>query len=165
MIRLKFLTVLLIFFALPGFAKAEYLREDDLKSLIYSCYLEREIPVFCSTQHIDDPHLKIYLPLFKSVMLEDKIHAFRIMATIENLSKKNLIGAKVKLKFKGDQNSDIEFIINQRVKYKMTSTTDHSHLIRSDIPNIRNSYNKLREAYYNADISNFDMAITELYFE
>ena len=98
-------------------------------------------------------------------MLEDKIHAFRIMATIENLSKKNLIGAKVKLKFKGDQDSDIEFIINQRVKYKMTSNTDHSHLIRSDIPNIRNSYNKLREAYYNADISNFDMAITELHFE
>ena len=165
MIRLKSLLVLLSFFALPGFAKAEYLREDDLKSLIYSCYLEKEIPVFCSTQRIDDPHLKIYLPLFKSVMLEEKIHAFRIMATIENLSKKNLIGAKVKLKFKGDQDSDIEFIINQRVKYKMTSTTDHSHLIRYDIPNIRNSYDKLREAYYNADISNFDMAITELYFE
>ena len=52
-------------------------------------------------------------------MLDDKIHAFRIMATIENLSKKNLIGAKIKLGFKGDQDSDIEFIINQRVKYKI----------------------------------------------
>ena len=103
MILLKSLIVLLSFFALSGFAKAEYLRKDDLKSLIYSCYLEREIPVFCSNQHIDDPHLKIYLPLFKSVMLDDKIHAFRIMATIENLSKKNLIGAKIKLGFKGDQ--------------------------------------------------------------
>ena len=84
MIRLKSLLVLLSFFALPGFAKAEYLREDDLNSLVYSCYLEKEIPVFCSTHHIDDPHLKIYLPLFKSVMLEDKIHAFRIMAIILN---------------------------------------------------------------------------------
>ena len=165
MIRLKSFIVLLTFLAFSGFAKAEYLREDDLTSLIYSCYLERDIPVFCSTQQIDDPHLKIYLPLFKSVMIDNKIHAFRIMATIENLSKKNLIGAKVKLSFKGDQDGYIEFIINQRVKYKMTSTTDHSHLIRSDIPNIRSSYNKLREAYYNADISNFDMAITELYFE
>jgi len=70
----------------PGFAKAEYLMEDDLKSLVVSCYLENEIPVFCSKQQIDDPHLKIYLPLFKSVMIDEKIHAFRIMATIENLS-------------------------------------------------------------------------------
>ena len=165
MIRLKFLIVFLSFFAFSGFAKAEYLREDDLTSLIYSCYIERDIPVFCSTQQIDDPHLKVYLPLFKSVMLDNKIHAFRIMATIENLSKKNLIGAKVKLNFKGEQDGDIEFIINQRVKYKMTSSTDHSHLIRSDIPNIRSSYDKLHEAYYNADISNFDMTITELYFQ
>ena len=81
MIRLKSFIVLLTFLAFSGFAKAEYLREDDLTSLIYSCYLERDIPVFCSTQQIDDPHLKIYLPLFKSVMLDNKIHAFRIMAT------------------------------------------------------------------------------------
>ena len=161
----KFIFFLLSFFLVTGFVKADYLREDDLKSFVVSCYLENEIPVFCSNQQIDDPHLKIYLPLFKSVMIDDRIHAFRLMATIENLSKKNLVGAKVILKSKGIGGNIIEFIINEKVKYKMVSTTDFSHLIRSDVPKVRKTYNILHSAYYNADISDFEMAITELYFD
>tara|TARA_X000000368_G_C22830342_1_gene623046 strand:- start:229 stop:684 length:456 start_codon:yes stop_codon:yes gene_type:complete len=149
----------------PGFAKAEYLMEDDLKSLVVSCYLENEIPVFCSKQQIDDPHLKIYLPLFKSVMIDEKIHAFRIMATIENLSKKKLVGAKIKLNSKALNSNIIEFIISEKLKYKMVSTTNYSHLIRSDVPKVRETYNTLHSAYYNADISDFEMAVTELYFD
>ena len=149
----------------PSFAKSEYLMEDDLKSLVVSCYLENEIPVFCSKQQIDDPHLKIYLPLFKSVMVNEEIHAFRIMATIENLSKKNLVGAKIKLNSKGMNSNIIEFIINEKVKYKMESSTNYSHLIRSDVPKVRQTYNTLHSAYYNADISDFEMAVTELYFD
>lgn len=164
MIRFSYILLLFSLLIGAGFAKADYLRSNDLKSFVYSCYLENKIPVFCSNQKIDDPSIKVYLPLFKSVMIDDKIHAFRIMASIENLSKRNLIGAKVKLKFKGDTNY-IEFIINEKIKYKMVSTTKHSHLIRSDIPKIQGAYNKLYEAYYGADISNFEMMITELYFE
>ena len=160
----------LIFFVftvsiIPKYVKSEYLRQDDLKSLVVSCYLENEIPVFCSKQQIDDPDLKIYLPVFKSIMIEDKIHAFRIMATIENLSKKNLIGAKIKLKSDSSENDILEFIISEKVKYKMISNSNYSHLIRSDVPKIRNTYNTLHSAYYNADISNFDMVVTEIYFE
>ena len=161
----KYIFFLLSFFIVTGFAKAEYLREDDLKSFVVSCYLENEVPVFCSNQQIDDPHLKIYLPLFKSVMIDDRIHAFRLMASIENLSKRNLVGAKVLLKSKGMDSKIIEFIINEKVKYKMVSTTDFSHLIRSDVPKVRQTYNILHSAYYNADISDFEMAITELYFD
>ena len=150
---------------IPAYVKSEYLRQDDLKSLVVSCYLENEIPVFCSKKQIDDPDLKIYLPVFKSIMIEDKIHAFRIMATIENLSKKNLIGAKIKLKSDSSENDILEFIISEKVKYKMISNSNYSHLIRSDVPKIRNTYNTLHSAYYNADISNFDMVVTEIYFE
>ena len=144
---------------------ADYLRQEDLKSLIVSCYLEKEVPVFCSRQKIDDPHLKIYLPVFKSILIEEKIHAFRIMATVENLSKKNLVGAKIKLKSKGMNSNIIEFIINEKVKYKMESTTNYSHLVRSDVPKVRQTYNILHSAYYRADISDFEMAVTELHFD
>ena len=59
----------------------------------------------------------------------------------------------------------IEFIINEKVKYKMESTTNYSHLIRSDVPKVRQTYNMLHSAYYSADISDFEMAVTELYFD
>ena len=156
-----FFTILILSFPV----KAEYLRQEDLKSLVVSCYLEKEVPVFCSRQQIDDPHLKIYLPVFKSIMIEGKIHAFRIMATIENLSKRNLSGAKVKLRYNDTKRDIIEFIINEKVNYKMRSTSNLSHLIRSDVPKVRNTYDILREAYYNADITNFNMVVTEIYFD
>ena len=165
MIRFICIPILFILSVGLGSAKAEYLRDDDLKSFVVSCYLEQEIPVFCSKQQIDDPHLKIHLPLFKSVMIDEKIHAFRIMATVENLSKKNLVGAKIKLNSKGMNSNIIEFIINEKVKYKMESSTNYSHLIRSDVPKVRETYNILHAAYYNADISDFEMAVTELYFD
>ena len=98
-------------------------------------------------------------------MIDDKIHAFRIMATLENLSKKVLVGAKIKLKAAGMDGGIIEFIIKEKIKYKMVSNTDYSHLIRSDVPKVRRTYNILRSAYFNADISDFDMAITELHFD
>ncbi len=156
-----FFTILILSFPV----KAEYLRQEDLKSLVVSCYLEKEVPVFCSRQQIDDPHLKIYLPVFKSIMIEGKIHAFRIMATIENLSKRNLSGAKIKLRYNDTKRDIIEFIINEKVNYKMRSTSNFSHLIRSDVPKVRNTYDILREAYYNADITNFNMVVTEIYFD
>jgi hypothetical protein len=165
MISFKYIPIILSLILASAFVKADYLRNEDLKSLVVSCYLESEVPVFCSKKQIDNPHIKLYLPLFKSVIIDDKIHAFRIMATIENLSKENLVGAKVILKSKGMDSNIIEFIINEKVKYKMVSTTDFSHLIRSDVPKVRQTYNILHSAYYNADISDFEMAITELYFE
>ena len=148
-----------------SFTSAEYLREDDLKTLVISCYLENEIPAFCSKQQIDKPHIKIYLPLFKSVMIDEKIHAFRIMAAIENLSGKNIVGAKIRLNSRAQNSNIIEFIISERVKYKMVSSTNYSHLIRSDVPIVRQAYKILHSAYYNADISDFEMAVTELYFD
>ena len=165
MISFRYISLLFSLFLTTGVAQAEYLRKDDLNSLVVSCYLEDAVPVFCSKQRIEKPHLKLYLPLFKSVIVDGKVHAFRIMATIENLTKRNLVGAKVKLMTRGRDGFIIEFIINEKVKYKMASTTKFSHLIRSDVPKIRHTYDILHSAYYNADISDFEMAITELYFD
>ena len=99
MISFKYIPIVLSLILASAFVKAEYLRNEDLKSLVVSCYLENEIPVFCSKK-IDDPHIKLYLPLFKSVIIDDKIHAFRIMATIENLSKKNSLEQRLNLSLK-----------------------------------------------------------------
>ena len=65
-IGFKYIPLIIFFFVTTGFAKAQYLREDDLRSLVVSCYLDNEVTVFCSKQQIDNPHLKLYLPLFKS---------------------------------------------------------------------------------------------------
>ena len=157
MIGFKYIPLIIFFFVTTGFAKSQYLREDDLRSLVVSCYLDDGVTVFCSKQQIDNPHLKLYLPLFKSVMIDEEIHAFRVMATIENLSKRNLVGAKIKLTSADMSTSIIEFIIDEKIKYKMISTTNYSHLIRSDVPKVRKSYNTLHSAYYNADISKFEM--------
>ena len=164
-IGFKYIPLIIFFFVTTGFAKAQYLREDDLRSLVVSCYLDNEVTVFCSKQQIDNPHLKLYLPLFKSVMIDEEIHAFRVMATIENLSKRNLVGAKIKLKSAEMNSTIIEFIIDEKIKYKMMSTTNYSHLIRSDVPKMRQTYNILHSAYYSADISDFEMAVTELHFD
>ena len=165
MISLKYISLIFSLLLTTGIAQAEYLRKDDLNSLVVSCYLEDAVPVFCSKQQIDSPQLKIYLPIFKSVIIDEKIHAFRIMATIENLTKRNLVGAKIKLITQGKEGFIIEFIINEKVKYKMTSNTKYSHLIRSDVPKMRQTYDILHSAYYNADISDFEMTISELYFD
>ena len=79
--------------------------------------------------------------------------------------KKRVIPLAEKLNSKVTNTNIIEFIINEKVKYKMVSTTNYSHLIRSDVPKVRQTYNMLHSAYYSADISDFEMAVTELYFD
>ena len=55
------------------------------------------------------------------------------MATIENLTKRNLIGARVELIF-GTKKQTVEIMISEKIIYRGISTTNRSHLIRSDIP-------------------------------
>ena len=49
---LKYIFFLLSSFIVTGFAKADYLREDDLESFVVSCYLENEIPVELALQEV-----------------------------------------------------------------------------------------------------------------
>ena len=43
----KYIPFIFSLFLALNIAKADYLREDDLKKLVVSCYLENEAPVFC----------------------------------------------------------------------------------------------------------------------
>ena len=87
------------------------------------------------------------------------------MATIENQTKQNLIGAKIFLTFDEEQQRSIEIIISEKIIYKDTSSTKRSHLIRSDVPQNFPLYQALDEIYFNAEISNIKLHLIELKFE
>ena len=70
-----------------------YLTNSDLKKIKYECYLEAEKIVFCSEQKISNPQVIVRIPLLEPIVLKNNVRAYRVMATIENLTKRNLIGA------------------------------------------------------------------------
>ena len=76
-----------------------YLTPDDLKSISYQCYLEDTEIVFCSDDEISNPQVIVKLPLLEPVILANGVRAYRVMATIDNQTKRNLIGAKIIVTF------------------------------------------------------------------
>lgn len=161
------ITVLPILFStsIIGKAQAEYLRPSDLNNFKVSCYLEHQVPLFCSKKTIENPDIILSLPVFKSVNLNQTVHAFRLMASIENHTKRNIIGAKVRLFIGGVAKSRIDFIIDELIIYRDKSSTKKTHLIRSDIPRNKSIYHELHHAYYAADLSQLELELTELHFE
>jgi hypothetical protein len=142
-----------------------YLRPEHLNSIQYGCYLEEKAIVFCTDQGITDPHVRIRLPLFEPIILENGVKAFRIMATVENNTQHNLSGARVHLSFGSDKKQSLEILISQRIIYKGTSSTEKSYLIRSDVPANSVLFKRLDSIYRKADISKVSLALTELIFE
>lgn len=90
---------------------------------------------FCSEQDISDPQVIVRIPLLEPIILKNNARAYRVMATIENLTKRNLIGARVELIF-GTKKQTVEIMISEKIIYRGISTTNRSHLIRSDVPKI-----------------------------
>ena len=144
--------------------KAAYLTSSDINKIKYSCYIESEVPVFCSFGNIERPDIIVFLPVFKPVKLDDRVRAYRVMATITNKMPRTITGAKIRLKFKDTDLAYLDFMITEQIKYNMSSTTTKSHLIREDVPSIRYLYEKINDTYYTADISNLDFEIRELRF-
>ena len=142
-----------------------YLRSEHLADLQYSCYLEDKAIVFCSAKEIADPHIRVRLPLFEPIVLENGIKAFRVMATIENNTKRNLSGARVNLSFGESDQHSLDILISEKIIYKATSTTKKSHLIRSDVPINLALFDQLDHIYRSADVSKISIAVTELIFE
>ena len=149
---------------LPAYADG-YLTPADLENINYQCYLEETEIVFCSEEEISNPQIIVKIPLLQPVILSNGIRAYRLMATIENQTKQNLIGAKIFLTFDEEQQQSIEIIISEKIIYKDTSSTKRSHLIRSDVPQNFPLYQALDEIYFNAEISNIKLHLIELKFE
>ncbi len=166
MLKSKILNFFLIstLFASNAFANS-YLRPEFLKVIKYGCLVEEKAVVFCTDQDISDPHLIIRLPLLEPVVLSNGVHAFRVMATLENNTGYNLSGARVRVLFGEKVGQVLDVLISEKIIYRATSTTKKSYLIRSDVPILIPLYERLNEIYLNADISEVKISLNELIFE
>ena len=98
MLRSKISNFFLVFIFLASNVLANsYLRQEFLKEIQYGCLIEEKTVVFCTDQNITDPHLIIRLPMLEPVVLANGVHAFRVMATLENNTGYNLSGASVRV--------------------------------------------------------------------
>ena len=166
MLRFKIYKFFLIFTFIASSAFSNnYLRPEFLKVIKYGCLVEEKSVVFCTDQDITEPHLIVRLPLLEPIILSNGVHAFRVMATLENNTGYNLSGASVRVFF-GDQTGQVlDVLISEKIIYRATSTTEKSHLIRSDVPITVPLYERLNEIYLSADISNIKISLKELIFE
>ena len=166
MLRFKIYKFFLIFTFIASSAFSNnYLRPEFLKVIKYGCLVEEKSVVFCTDQDITEPHLIVRLPLLEPIILSNGVHAFRVMATLENNTGYNLSGASVRVFF-GDQAGQVlDVLISEKIIYRATSTTEKSHLIRSDVPITVPLYERLNEIYLSADISDIKISLKELIFE
>ena len=166
MLKSKFANFFLIFTLIVSnvFANS-YLRPEFLKVIKYGCLIEEKSVVFCTDQDITEPHLIIRLPLLEPIILSNGVHAFRVMATLENNTGYNLSGASVRVFFGEQAGQALDVLISEKIIYRGTSTTEKSHLIRSDVPISIPLYERLSEIYLNADISEIKISLNELIFE
>ena len=103
MLKFKIPYFFLIFTLIASSAFANsYLRPEFLEVIKYGCFVEEKSVVFCTDQDITEPHLIIRLPLLEPIILPNGVHAFRVMATLENNTGYNLSGASVRVFF-GEQ--------------------------------------------------------------
>ena len=104
----------------------------------------------------------VRLPLLEPIILSNGVKAFRVMATIENQTKRNLIGARVNVVFGTDKEEVIDILISEKIIYKETSSLNSSHLIRSDVPMNFSLYRSLNKIYKSADVSTIKINLKEI---
>ena len=166
MLRSKVSKFFLIFTLIATSAFSNnYLRPEFLKVIKYGCFLEEKSVVFCTDQDITEPHLIVRLPLLEPIILSNGVHAFRVMATLENNTGFNLSGASVRVFFGEQAGQVLDVLISEKIIYRATSTTKKSHLIRSDVPITIPLYERLHEIYLSADVSDIKISLKELIFE
>jgi len=166
MLKSKISNFFLIFTLIASNAFANnYLRPEFLKVIKYGCLVEEKSVVFCTDKDITEPHLIVRLPLLEPIVLSNGVHAFRVMATLENNTGYNLLGASVRVLFGEKAGQTLDVLISEKIIYRGTSTTDKSHLIRSDVPITVPLYERLNEIYLSADISEIKISLNELIFE
>lgn len=152
-------------FALSNAAFPEgFLNGNDLIHIQTVCEIKDYQIGFCSNENLDGDIVTLRLHSIKSVVLNNRTHAFRVFATIENKSKRIILNAKLKIMFGLDEYEHLTFIIPQKIIYKDTSSTKISHLIRSDVKATSKLYEKINYVYFNAKADEIKIKPLEINF-
>lgn len=146
----------------PGPANSRYLDDESLLNIVFFCIEELPNKYECDRNQEQGAIFKLTLPKLKPVITADGIPAFRIMPALTNYSKKKLANAKLRVQIGEEQGPTIDFGIFTTTRYKMTSSTEFSYLIRSDVPKMQDFYLGLEKAYKANDWSVFYLDLIEL---
>jgi hypothetical protein len=141
-----------------------FLNSQDLQRTQTVCEIRDFEIGFCSNKDLNGDTVILRLHNINSLVLDNKTHAFRVFATIENMSKKIILNAKLKIMFGEDESEHLIFMIPQKVIYKDTSSSKISHLIRSDVKSVSKLYEKINFIYFNSDPSGIELRPLEINF-
>ena len=165
-VEIYFIVFCLEIFASGNIALSEgFLNEHDLQKIQIVCEVNDYQIGFCSNKNLDGDTVTFRLHSIKSIVLNNRIHAFRVYATIENMSKKVILNSKLKIMFAEDESEHLTFLIPQKVIYKDTSSSKISHLIRSDVKSVSRLYEKINFIYFNSDPSGIKLRPIEINFD
>lgn len=142
-----------------------FLNRHDLQKFQTVCKINNYQVSFCSNKNLDGDTITLRLHSVKSLVLNNRTHAFRVFATIENMSKRIILDSKLKIMFGEDESEHLTFMIPQKVIYKETSSSKISHLIRSDVKSVSKLYEKLNYIYFNSDPSGIKLIPIEINFD
>ena len=142
-----------------------FLNRHDLQKFQTVCKINNYQVSFCSNKNLDGDTITLRLHSLKSLVLNNRTHAFRVFATIENMSKRIILNSKLKIMFGEDESEHLTFMIPQKVIYKETSSSKISHLIRSDVKSVSKLYEKLNYIYFNSDPSGIKLIPIEINFD
>ena len=163
-VRVIILSIFWLVILLSPLKADGFLKSEDLQSIKTICLIEDYQIGFCSESNLNGNHVILRLSEIKSILLNQRIHAFRVSATIENMSKRIILNSKLKIMFGEDESEHLIFMIPQKVIYKDTSSSTISHLIRSDVKSISKLYEKINFIYFNADPSSIKLRPIEINF-
>ena len=141
-----------------------FLNSQDLQRIQTVCEVRDFEVGFCSNKRLNGDTVILRLHSIKSLVLNNQTHAFRVFATIENMSKRIILNSKLKIMFGDVEAEHLTFIIPQKVIYKDTSSSTISHLIRSDVKSVYKLYEKINFIYFNADPSSIKLRPIEINF-
>ena len=137
----------------PAAVLSKYLTDNQLRNLEYYCYVEDEEVAFCSDSRIEQPDLIFRLPLLESIKLNNGVHAFRVMAEVENLTATTLLSGSLKVSFGEREDESLNILIYGPVNFRDKSSLNRSHLIRADVPAINGLYNAISRVYYDSNVA------------
>lgn len=165
-VKIYFIILCLQIFLYSNVALADgFLNRHDLQKFQTVCEINDYQVSFCSNKNLDGDTITLRLHSVKSLVLNNRTHAFRVFATIENMSKRIILNSKLKIMFGEDESEHLTFMIPQKVIYKETSSSKISHLIRSDVKSVSKLYEKLNYIYFNSDPSGIKLIPIEINFD
>jgi hypothetical protein len=170
MLRFRKLNICFLIFCFQIFASSNialsdgFLNEHDIQKIQTVCEINDYQIGFCSNKNLAGDTVTLRLHSIKSVVLNNRTHAFRVFATIENMSKRIILNAKLKIMFGNSEDEHLTFIIPQKIIYKDISSTKISHLIRSDVRATSKLYEKVNYIYFNAKADEIKIKPLEINF-